>query len=264
MNLIGKYIKYKLKSKGKHQIHSPFVFEFVTKCLKIKKNDSLKLQEKQLKSIYKKNQTSIEIADFGVGSKKLTNKRRISSIYKTAASKGIYADLLFQLVSYYKCKNGLELGTSLGIGTFNLSKGNDFCEVITIDACKNTQEIAQKNLNKIGLNNVTFINSEFKNYIKAIDKETKFDLIFVDGHHDGVALKSYLNLLDEFSHDETIFILDDIRWSEGMFAAWNEIIENKKYNLTLDLFRMGIIWKRQHQAKEHFVIKIKGILKGMI
>jgi predicted O-methyltransferase YrrM len=264
VKLLGKYIKYKLKSKGKHQIHSPFVFDFITKCLKIKKNDSLKSQEKQLKSIYKKNHTSIEIADFGAGSKKLTNKRRISAIYKTAASKGIYANLLFQLVSYYNCKNSLELGTSLGIGTFNLAKGNESCDIQTIDACKNTQEIAKEKLNDFGIKNIKFINSEFDKAILSFEKEIKFDLIFIDGHHDGMALKRYLNLLDDFSHDETIFILDDIRWSEGMFAAWNEITKDKKYNLTLDLFRMGLIWKRQHQAKEHFVIKIKGILKGMI
>jgi hypothetical protein len=42
MNLIREYIKYKLSNKGKHDIHSPFVYNFVTKCLKeeIREKDS--------------------------------------------------------------------------------------------------------------------------------------------------------------------------------------------------------------------------------
>jgi hypothetical protein len=49
-----------------------------------------------------------------------------------------------------------------------------------------------------------------------------------------------------------------------MFKAWKKIIKNENFHLTMDLFRMGIISKRPMQAKEHFVVKLKGILRGMI
>ena len=35
MNLVFEYIKYKWKAKGRHGIHSPFVYELVDKAFKI-------------------------------------------------------------------------------------------------------------------------------------------------------------------------------------------------------------------------------------
>ncbi|MES2587734.1 MAG: class I SAM-dependent methyltransferase [Bacteroidota bacterium] len=267
MNLIGKYIKYKLISKGKHQIHSPFVFDFLTKCLRLKIQGQDKIKLNKLKLTLKNNPSLIEIQDFGAGSKKLNKIRSISQIYKNASSKGIYAELLYQLSKYYKIKNSLELGTSLGFGTLHLAFGNQENQITTVDACGNTQEIAKENIKHFELKNITFVKHDFQTFLsdmKVKYERPKFDLIFIDGHHNGEALKNYLELLEDFSHDETIFILDDIRWSKDMFQAWNEIISMKKYHLSLDLFRMGIVWKREHQAKEHFVIKLKGILRGML
>lgn len=263
MHLIGEYIKYKLNSKGKHDIHSPFVFDFVTNCLTIKLVPEDDYQISKLKSELLNDKRKIEIQDFGAGSKKLGNIRSIQQICKNAASKGVYARLLYQLNSYFKCENVLEFGTSLGLGSIHLALGNKKCNIITVDACFETQQIAKENANKLGVRNIQFIHSDFESYIKSL-MDQKFDLIFIDGHHDGKALLSYLKYLEQFSHENTIFVLDDIRWSDGMFEAWNELVKNEQYHLTLDLFRMGIVMKRPQQAKEHFMLKLTGILRGMI
>lgn len=263
MHLIGEYIKYKLNSKGKHDIHSPFVFDFVTKCLKLELANSKKNKLKELKKSLSKDKRILEIKDFGAGSKKLGSKRSVRQIYKNATSKGIYAELLFQLVKHYDLKNVLELGTSLGVGSAYLAFGSENVNVISIDACSETQKIAHENFSKLGLNNINLINDNFSNFISNLNNE-KFDLVFIDGHHDGFALKNYIALLEKHTNDETIFVLDDIRWNKDMLNAWNEVCDSEKFHLTLDLFRMGIVLKRTHQAKEHFVIKLKGVIKGMI
>jgi predicted O-methyltransferase YrrM len=265
MNLIGEYIKYKLSNKGKHQIHSPFVFDFVSNCLKIGITENDKSLIRLYENSLKRNNQEIEIQDFGAGSKKMTNKRKISKIYKTVSAKGVYAKLLYQLNKHYLFENVLEFGTSLGVGTLHLALGNQNSNIITVDACKNTSDFAQENLNNLAIQNVNFLRNTFYDFLLAIKGETiKFDLIYIDGHHDGEALQYYWKELAKHIHEETLIILDDIRWSESMLVAWNKIIENENYHLTMDLFRMGIISKRPKQAKEHFVIKLKGILRGMI
>lgn len=263
MLLIGEYIKYKLNSKGKYDIHSPFVFDFVTKCL----TNKLLSEDEKIISKFKvelaKDTRKIKIQDFGAGSKKLGNIRSVQQIFKNAASKGVYAKLLYQLNLYYDCKKVLEFGTSLGVGTVHLALGNKNAQITTVDACLETQQIAKENISKFGIRNIDFIHSDFESYIDGLENE-KFDLIFIDGHHDGTAMLKYLNKLQSFSHENTIFVLDDIRWSDGMFEAWNELVKSENDHLTLDLFRMGIVMKRPQQAKEHFVIKLKGVLGGMI
>jgi predicted O-methyltransferase YrrM len=266
MNLFCEYIKYKLSNKGKHDIHSPFVFNFVTNCLNEKIIEKDYLLIKNYKKSLKKNNKKLIINDFGAGSKKLKSERKISSIYSNVSSKGVYADLLYQLNKHYQFDSCLEFGTSLGIGTLNLALGNKKSEIITVEACENTYNFTKSEFEKLRVKNVLFRRNTFYDFILNLKKsETKaFDLIFIDGHHDGEALLFYLKELEAFSHPETIFILDDIRWSDSMFKAWNEVIKDKNYHLTMDLFRMGVISKRPMQAKEHFVIKLKGILSGMI
>jgi predicted O-methyltransferase YrrM len=266
MNLIGEYIKYKLSNKGKHDIHSPFVYNFVTKCLKeeIREKDSSLLNN--YKKSLKVNKNKLLIRDFGAGSKKMGLERKISSIYANVSSKGVYANLLYQLNKHYQFERCLEFGTSLGIGTLNLALGSEKSEIISIEACENTLNFTRTEFEKMGIKNVQFQRNTFYDFILSLKKgETKkFDLIFIDGHHDGEALLFYLKELEPYSHPETLFVLDDIRWSDGMFKAWNKIIKNENFHLTMDLFRMGIISKRPMQAKEHFVVKLKGILRGMI
>jgi predicted O-methyltransferase YrrM len=255
MNILTEYINYRFKAKGRHGVHSPFVYSFLNECLSTKIDKKNKNLRQNLFKILKNNNLEIEITDFGVGSKKLNNKRKISKIFSTSSSKGKYGDLLFKIANFYQPKHTLELGTSLGIGSIQISLGNSSSLMTSIEACKNTYQEALKNVAFLNLTNIQIINSTFSEYISKLSNES-FDLIFIDGHHDGKALINYIADLQAFSHNDTIFILDDIRWSQSMFEAWNEIINNNEFHLTIDLFRMGIIIKRHQQEKEHFILKI--------
>lgn len=263
MFLPVKYIKYKLNSKGKYKIHSPYVFDLVSNCLELKIAPQDRKLLAALRERLKKDKRTIEIRDFGAGSHKLGNIRKISDIYRVSASKGVYARLLYQLTRHYRFDEILELGTSLGAGALHLALGNPDAKITTVDASPETQQIARENAEKTGISNIDFVCSDFQSYLGNLH-DKRFDLIFIDGHHDGKALLSYLDQLQPFSHDDTLFILDDIRWSEGMFSAWEQICADPRYHLTMDFFRMGIILKRPQQAREHFVIRLRGVLRGMI
>tara|TARA_B110000503_G_C7070585_1_gene380693 strand:- start:179 stop:946 length:768 start_codon:yes stop_codon:yes gene_type:complete len=252
--LIGfEYIKYRWKAKGRHGIHSPFVYDFLDNCLRIKidSKDVKALQE--LFSQLRADHRSFTIDDFGAGSKKLGAKRKVSRLLKMSSSKGKYGKLLYQLSKHYQFKKSLEFGTSIGIGTMYLSLGTNDGELTTIEACKNTREIALENIKQHS--NVTSILSTFDAFLETQIDE-KYDFIFIDGHHEGEALLRYLDRLKEFTHDDTIFVLDDIRWSQSMLDAWTSIIESSEYHVTLDLFRIGIIVRRSQQVKEHFYLKL--------
>jgi predicted O-methyltransferase YrrM len=143
----------------------------------------------------------------------------------------------------------------------HLAWGNPKSKVISIDACKNTLTLAQKHLDQNEIQNATLILGRFEDYLNQ-DLNLIFDLVYIDGHHNGKALKNYLKQLEKFTNENTIFLLDDIRWSDDMFQSWNEIIAKEEFHLTIDLFRMGIIIRRPQQVKEHFVIKLKNVLSG--
>ena len=252
MNIVFEYIKYKWIAKGRHGIHSPFVYELVDKTFKIQipKSD-LSLLYQTFKEL-ENNKKTINIKDFGAGSHKLGNQRSIQQIFKISSSKGHYGKILFQLSNYFQPKKILEFGTSLGVGTLHFHLGNPESQITTIEACTETLRFTQDFL-KDKLSNVNFIKSTFWDFLNQISTE-KYDLIFVDGHHDGKATIEYMKKLEKHSHNETIFILDDIRWSDDMFKAWNSLKNSNNYNVSIDLFRMGILIPRNQQVKEHFVL----------
>lgn len=247
------YFDYWIHAKGRHGTHSPYVYDFLDKCVTSKipnevKNEYIIYRKKLLQD-----NTKITITDLGAGSRKMGSQRMISEIAKNAGSKGKYGRLLYQLSNYYNPSLILELGTSLGLGTFMLAKGNQDAKVVTVEACSTTLEVAKDRLAEHQLRNIEFINSSFQEFLA--DEKRVFDVVFIDGDHRGRSLVEQLNWLDSISHDETIFVLDDIRWSEDMYDTWKSIVKNEKYHLSMDLLRMGVIAKRKHQQKEHFIVK---------
>lgn len=255
MNIIFEYINYRWNAKGRHGTHSPFVYDFTDKCLKIPIDSTFDKKRKTLFKELKSNNSTIHIEDFGAGSKYLGNERKISQIFKTSSSKGKYGDLLFKLAKYYQPSTILEFGTSLGIGTIHLASGNPASTVITVEACSETRNQALKNIKSFEIDSVQSQLGTFDAFLSTYDGKS-FDLVFVDGHHDGDALKKYMQQLEKFTHNDTIFILDDIRWSDSMLDAWNWFVQHPDYHVTMDLFRMGIVLKRPQQMKEHFIVKL--------
>lgn len=254
VNIVFEYIKYRWNARGRHGTHSPFVYDFVDKCLKMQVDDNFKLSRKKIFAQLARSRKTIEVTDFGAGSKKLGSTRKISAIFNTSSSKGKYGDLLYKIAAYYRPKNSLELGTSLGVGTIHIAAGNPLGQVETIEGSLTTFHEANDNFRSLGLKNIVAHHANFTDFLTH--NTQSFDLIFIDGHHEGEALLTYIHSIYPFLEDDSLLLLDDIRWSESMLHAWKKICGDERFHLSMDLFRMGIVAKRHSQAKQHFVIKM--------
>jgi predicted O-methyltransferase YrrM len=253
MNIVFEYIKYRLNAKYLHGIHSPFVYKFMSEGMNIQIKKEQQTEIQKFIESSKSNNKEIQVKDYGAKSKKLKSQRTVSQIFKTSSSFGKNALLLYRLSNYFKPKYILELGTSIGVGTLHLHLGHPESKIVSIEGCPQTHDLSRQNLQR---ENIKLINKTFYDHIKSLNHEL-FDLIFIDGHHDGEALKYYLQLLKKHTHNDTIIVLDDIRWSDSMLDAWKELIKEKDFHLSMDFFRMGILVKRQQQEKEHFILKLK-------
>ena len=251
MNIIFEYIKYRLNARYLHGVHSPFVYNFMKDGMNIKLEKSNEKEIDKCVFLAKSNHNEITVKDYGAKSKKLKNNRTVNQIFRTSSSFGKNALLLYRLTRYFKPTHVLELGTSIGIGTLHLYMGQPNAKIVSIEGCPETFEIAKQNLQN---KSVELVNQTFYDYIKNLNEE-KFDLIFIDGHHDGEALKYYIRLLDKHIHDDTIIILDDIRWSKSMLNSWNHLKAEEQYHLSMDFFKMGILMRRPQQEKEKFCFK---------
>ncbi|RNC86867.1 MAG: class I SAM-dependent methyltransferase [Winogradskyella sp.] len=250
------YFKFLFTSTNQHGVHSPFVYDFVTKCLYDKSAYDAYTDLKAYRTSLLNNTETLKITDLGAGSKLMNRaSRRVSKMVRNSSSSYEDTKLLFRISRYFKLKNTLELGTSLGIGTQALSLGNPSNNITTIEGCPNTFEFTKQNFEALNLANITSINSNFKSYISQLDNES-FDCIFFDGHHNKAATIAYFNLLKSKAHNNSVFIFDDIYWSKDMTEAWHSIITNDAITVSIDCFNLGFVFFRKEQPKQHFKIRL--------
>jgi len=255
---IKSYLNFLWNSKNQHGVHSPFVFDLVTKCFYDKKT----YPEYSILKAYRKsllqNKNTIEVTDFGAGSKVFkSNTRAINQIVKTAGISLKRAKLLFRMVKYFQPTTILEIGTSLGLATSALSLGNKNSKIITLEGCANTLEIAKNQFEKFNFQNINPITTDFEHYLNNCQLNTEHcQLIYFDGNHSKNATLDYFELLLPTITNESIWIFDDIHWSPDMSAAWEIIKNHPKVTVTIDTFQWGIVLFRVEQAKEHFTIRV--------
>lgn len=255
-----RFLKYYITaSNGKgHGIHSPFVFEFITKVM----NDECRFYAydniEQIRQNLLRNDKALTIADFGAGSSVTkSNRRKVRDIARSALKPKKFSQLMFRIINYYHTNTIVELGTSLGITTAYLASANMHSTVYTFEGSREVAAIAKQNFSSLELNNIKVIEGNFDETLSPhLEKINSVDFAFVDGNHRKEPTIRYFEQLLEKSTESSIFIFDDIHWSKGMEEAWEHIRSHPSVKLTIDLFFIGIIFFRKEQKiPQHFTIR---------
>lgn len=256
-HLILEYLKFLTKSSNQHGVHSPFVYNLVTKCF-YKKTDAILLNFfSKVKQQLLDNKTVIKVTDFGAGSKIFkSNNREVSRIAKFAGISNKKAKLLIRLIAYFKPANILEIGTSIGLGTSAIKIGNNESQITTLEGCPETSRIAQELFKKNNFNKINIITGDFKETLPEVINNQQFDFIYFDGNHNKKATLDYFKTCLPTINNNSVWIFDDIYWSKEMKEAWLEIKNHPKVTVTVDVFHWGIVFFRKEQEKEHFKIRV--------
>jgi predicted O-methyltransferase YrrM len=274
---LKQYLKFLARSKNQHGVHSPFVYELVTQCFYDIRHFMDYERLGQFRRELVKSDKVLQVTDLGSGSRvDQLNKssKKVQSMLRHAGASKKKQRLLYRLGAYFKPAQILELGTHLGMGTTALSLGAKPKRIITVEGCPETAQYTQNNLSHWSQNNpelsaIELLNNNFEDFLNefqdlqdiqnskmALNSHATFDLIYLDGHHDGPATLSYFESLKKYTRDTTVLIIDDIHWSAGMSDAWQHIIKDPKVSVSIDTFFCGFLFFHPTQAKEDFVIRV--------
>jgi len=163
-----KYFQFLLKSSNQHGVHSPFVYQLITKCL-YKKID---------KDSWKTFQTS---------NNKLLKNKKIKNSHKKAK-------ILLKLIHYFKPKNNLEIANSLDLEVTALAMNFSNSCVTTI--ANTPLEISEVTLNRkfdcvyFHKNQITL--KTFNTCLKAINNNSFF--IFNDIYENSETIKNWSSI----------------------------------------------------------------------
>lgn len=253
-----KYIKYQLFAKHKkgHGVHSPFMFNLITQVF------NNKIPDKDLKKVFleydkfKRCNRVLSLAEIGAGTS--YNKKNQLTVKKIVCRSSInkkYGQLLYNLVKYFNPTQVLELGTSVGVSTAFISQAATNATFRTIEGIAQKIEIAKKMAVELQTT-PEFIEGNFDTILDTVlDKFQHIDFVFFDGNHTRQATTDYFNRCVAKIQNDSIFVFDDIHWSEEMEEAWEDIKSHKKVTVSIDLFRLGLIFFKKELSKQHYVIK---------
>lgn len=255
LRLIYKFITHFLTAKhtGGYGVHSPYIFQF-THFVLLEKNSFYVFRIiEQIRKNLKRDKRVLNITDYGTRNNR---KRTVANIASQSLKSAKYAQLLFRTAHYFKAKQVLELGTSLGISTSYIASTSSSIHCISMEGCPEIANIAQENFNKLGINNIEIaIGNIDENLDDTLEKFEYLDLIFIDANHKFEAVTKYFEKCIKKTTKNSILIVDDIYWSKGMEKAWCFIKNHPNVNSTIDLFHFGIVFFNDDLKKKHYKMR---------
>ncbi len=257
IQVLADYIKHRLTAKSRHGTHSPFIYKLVDEVIydfsAKKVYEDIEKQRKKLLH----DDTMLTITDLGAGSYLNKNRqKRVSAVAKNALKNPRLAQLIYRLAHQHPSQKIIELGTCLGITSAYLAKANPAATVVTMEGCPETAAVAYQNFVSLELKNIELQVGNFNDlFPKEVESSDRLDFVYIDGNHTKEATLAYFNTCLTKSDERTLLIFDDIYWSNGMKAAWEEIKAHPRVTVTVDLFWIGLVYFKKDQVKEHFKIR---------
>ena len=254
------YLHYLSRARDEHSLHSPFLFSLYTQVIQAKTGSkSAFVPINSLRKELLRNRQLITIADFGAGSKVNSSRQRsISDIARNSQKPVRFARLLFRLIQRFEAKIVVDLGTSLGMTTAYLAEATKPYggHVATFEGCPQTAAIAQQNFERLGIKNVTVVvgnlDETLASQMSALDS---IDFVFFDANHRYAPTVQYFEACLKAIHNDTVFVFDDIHWSDEMEQAWAYIKTHAAVTITVDLFWVGLVFFRKEQPKQDFILR---------
>lgn len=252
------YVSFLGRSQTKYGIHSPFVYDLVTKVLQDNTHyPEYKLAE-QIRKQCLRSKRVIEISNFGAIKRKASLRNELKQV-RTIAQSAITprcGRLLFRLVKHFAPETMVELGTSLGISTIYIASAAPAAAFTTMEGCSTTAELATENLKSAGLHHVRMPIGDFAISLSQLVATGKtIGFAFFDGNHTYKATLQYFNQCLPVSDENSVFVFHDIHWSGGMEKAWAKICRHPQVSVSIDLFEVGLIFFRKGLSKQDFVIR---------
>jgi len=241
-------VKYWWTSKNAHGLHSPFLFSFFNEVIKKKAKVpcDLKLIRKQLL----KKDSLLEYIDPKTD---FTFRKSISNIAKGSLSKPNFSLFLSHLIQWQSYSTVLETGTSLGYNSLFLSKTTQ-AKILTIEGSIKIYEFANEFHVNHESQNINVVYGNIHEILSDNISLIKPDLIFLDADHQSNSILNQIECIKR-THIPKCIVIHDIYWSPDMLKAWEVIVADQYFSLTIDIFEAGIIFPVYGGVKQHFNIR---------
>ena len=225
-------------------MHSPYMFDLLTKIFDDHKEYYIFEKIETIRREFRKSTNLIQDLDLGAGSHKVPGaSRTIAQIAGSAVSSPRKCEVLFRLAEHLQPKVTIELGSSLGISTAYLASAYANGHVSSFEGNPDLAKIAREVCDGLDLSNIDITCGNFDDVLPScLDSLQDIDLAYFDGNHRKEPTLKYYEMLRSRCSQNAVFFIDDIRWSSEMFDAWKEMKNDPAVRATVDAFSFGLLF----------------------
>ncbi|MCD7916195.1 MAG: SAM-dependent methyltransferase [Tannerellaceae bacterium] len=240
-----------IRHRNGHGVHSPFVFNLITKVIEEKRPyytfHDIELLRKQL--IYK--EEKITYPD-----RHHKGKLRTRSISKIVAQEGIkpkHGALLFRLANYFKPRSILHIGPSMGLSALYLSSYQTGANCIALEHIEEFATISRWIYERAGRNPVSLQVGAYQNTLPPVlTSLNQLDLVYFNTATETFENEWLFTTCLKYIHDQTVFVIKGIKSNKEMRAFWSAVTGRPKVTVTIDLYSMGLVFFNRKLHKRNY------------
>lgn len=235
-------IGYALQARSHLYVHAPFAYHLCTDVLYERKKHDAYTTLAALRNEQRRDKTTITFKPAGT-SVHYKIAADVSGIARRYALPLKHAKLLYRLVRYLKPDVILETGTGTGFSSAALALGNTNASVHTIDAVPELTDVSKRYHQKHHIRNIEYHLGQLDHVLADTAKKiAPIQFVYLDANHTHDATLKYFNTLLPHLSSNACVVVDDIHWSSGMKKAWIELTKHPSVTLSIDLFRVGLLF----------------------
>lgn len=244
------FLVYLVKSKGGTFLHSPFVYKFYIDLIQKKRSAEPDIEAYRTELI-----GNIEIIDVHDFKTHKDYRRSVSSIVRSSTSTKNFSIFLKELCEFMGIESVIETGTSFGINALYISRASSIKKIITIEGSPIIAKYAERAFDILGYKKIEILNANVYSIFESQLERINPDMVFLDADHRASAIDFYLKAIRKHCPKIKCIVVHDIYWSEDMSTAWDLVIKDPQFNLTIDLYQAGVIIPNHPAPKQHFTLR---------
>jgi len=239
---IKMWLGWLVASKNDRWLHSPWLYKLYQIAFRQKENKLEWMGYEKLRLKLRSSKEVLQFADPGTGNQCV---RTVGEQARRTLLPRDACRFLSLLAEQLCCTGALELGTSLGITTLYLA-GNQR-RVVTIEGAEPVAMKAEQTFKAFPELGIRMVHSRFDAVLDLELERLKAEimegpiLVWLDGHHQEQATQKYVQGIYGVLGQRAVVVLDDVRWSPGMYKAWKGLCQSGCWSVSIDLHRMGIL-----------------------
>ncbi len=155
--------------------------------------------------------------------------------------------LLFRLVNFIQPSRLALMGNDSGLALSYLAKVDSRRIVHCLNSNAFACHFSQNVLNENRITNVDYSN---------LENSHSFDFIHISRSIEADVLKIFETDIDRYLNENSFLVVENINKDERMHLFWNRLKSMKRFNVSLDLFEVGILIARNGLKKQDYILSV--------